>query len=277
MRSRRQMPRSHHTANHRNAGSMRHVTAHNTASSPPHHPTMRLTGLFLPLAIATTMPYTLLAGGYRSSIARLEFDGTTLAKVSDGPTPKDPSWVEGLDAERAFAISESEGLVLSLDVRAEVKVTSRAATHGNPAHGEYEHGLGGLDREAGLWAGVRGAGRSEASTYPSPHPRGQVGRRRVQLRRRQPHPPPHPGGRHPRPLGAVRPALPVRGGRAERGAAGREPRARRRRGPRRALRRRPRQRQGVRCAPGRRPPRDRRVDPVRAGLRAAALRREPRW
>lgn len=99
------------------------------------------------------MPYTLLAGGYRSAIARLSFDGNNLTLLSDSPTPKNPSWVEGFSSDRAFAISESEGLALSLDVRGEVKVTSQVETHGNPAHGEclgascvvevrWERGLG---------------------------------------------------------------------------------------------------------------------------------------
>ncbi|CAK9787291.1 putative isomerase YbhE [Cutaneotrichosporon oleaginosum] len=79
------------------------------------------------------MPYSLLAGGYRSGIVRLQFDGT-LVQLSDSPTPQDPSWVEGFSAERAFAISESEGLVLSLEVGEAVTVRSQAETHGNPAH-----------------------------------------------------------------------------------------------------------------------------------------------
>ncbi|BEJ06943.1 hypothetical protein CcaverHIS641_0402120 [Cutaneotrichosporon cavernicola] len=79
------------------------------------------------------MSYTLIAGGYRSAIARLSFDGDRLTLVSDSKTPQDPSWVEGFSPISAFATSEAEGLVMSLDVGDGVTVTSQVETHGNPA------------------------------------------------------------------------------------------------------------------------------------------------
>ncbi|BEJ14433.1 hypothetical protein CspHIS471_0402000 [Cutaneotrichosporon sp. HIS471] len=79
------------------------------------------------------MTYTLIAGGYRGAIARLSFDGDRLTLLSDSKTPKDPSWVEGFSPISAFATSEAEGLVMSLDVGDGVTVTSQVETHGNPA------------------------------------------------------------------------------------------------------------------------------------------------
>ena len=42
------------------------------------------------------MPYTLLAGGYRESIALLTFDPATakLKVESESPVPSNPSWIE---------------------------------------------------------------------------------------------------------------------------------------------------------------------------------------
>ncbi|GMK58868.1 hypothetical protein CspeluHIS016_0603100 [Cutaneotrichosporon spelunceum] len=79
------------------------------------------------------MTYTLITGGYRGAIARLSFDGSSLTLLADSATAKDPSWVTAFSPTAAFATSEAEGLVMSLDVGAEVTVTSQVDTHGNPA------------------------------------------------------------------------------------------------------------------------------------------------
>ncbi|WOO84426.1 putative 6-phosphogluconolactonase [Vanrija pseudolonga] len=86
------------------------------------------------------MPYTLLAGGYRSSIAALAFDPAagTLTKVSDAHTPINPSWLEHAPAKNTFyAVSEDEtnGTVFSAVVNDDgVQVTSERKTHGGPCH-----------------------------------------------------------------------------------------------------------------------------------------------
>lgn len=87
------------------------------------------------------MPYNLLAGGYRSSIAALAFDpaARTLTKVSDAHTPINPSWLEHAPAKGTFyAVSEDEtnGTVFSAVVKDDgVVVTSERKTHGGPCHG----------------------------------------------------------------------------------------------------------------------------------------------
>ncbi|KAL1406852.1 hypothetical protein Q8F55_006261 [Vanrija albida] len=84
------------------------------------------------------MSYTLLAGGYRSSIATLAFDpaARTLTTTSDAHTPINPSWVER-SASGFYAVSEDEknGTVFSGVLGDKgVEVTSERKTHGGPCH-----------------------------------------------------------------------------------------------------------------------------------------------
>ena len=95
------------------------------------------------------MTYSLLLGGYRSSISLASFDPSTakLKLLSDSRAPKNASWIEAAstpatksaDGNQVFySLSEDEkGVAFGLELNGEqVHFTQERVTHGIPAHGE---------------------------------------------------------------------------------------------------------------------------------------------
>jgi len=102
------------------------------------------------------MTYSLLAGGYRKTFARLTFDpaSATIKVVGEPPAPPNASWLECAAAKQSggaqtvyassrpdgltiYTLSEEPkgGLAVSLEVTGDdVKVTSERHTNGGPAH-----------------------------------------------------------------------------------------------------------------------------------------------
>lgn len=85
------------------------------------------------------MPYSLLCGGYRDSVAVLAFDGTTLSAVKESRTPPNPSWIEPSSppSDVFFSLSEQEGgsaVSLKLEEDKSLTVTATVPTHGAPCH-----------------------------------------------------------------------------------------------------------------------------------------------
>ncbi|EIW69401.1 hypothetical protein TREMEDRAFT_30617 [Tremella mesenterica DSM 1558] len=84
--------------------------------------------------------YTLVAGGYRSSIALLQFEPSTakLKLVSESETPENPSWVEKSKVKSGvlYSLSENDdGLALSLALRDDkIIVTGQRKTYGGATH-----------------------------------------------------------------------------------------------------------------------------------------------
>jgi len=90
------------------------------------------------------MTYNLLIGGYRKTIANLQFDPSTakLKKVSESPAPKAASWLEPSTVLKNVVYSlnedDSKPKVISLTIDGDdVKIVSERGTNIGPAHGSF--------------------------------------------------------------------------------------------------------------------------------------------
>lgn len=85
------------------------------------------------------MSYTLIAGGYRDTLATLRFTPpSTLEVLSESPAPASPSWVE-VRGDKVYTVSEvdvdGEAVLGELkDGKTGVKVLKKEVSGGAPCH-----------------------------------------------------------------------------------------------------------------------------------------------